>query len=87
VEPSGKDGGVMNEYKHGQPPELPAGQTWISVKTRYPDDARDVLTFGKFGLQSACFELGCEDDPCWWSPTVQSAAFKESVTHWAEAAK
>jgi hypothetical protein len=76
----------MSEHKYGQPP-MNFGNEWISVTTRYPDDARDVITFGKFGVQRACFELGQEDDPCWWSKEISPPAFKESVTHWAEVAK
>ena len=67
----------MNEQKH----------KWISVADRYPDDARGVLTKGPFGVHSGCFEWGTEDDPCWWSPTCLTAAFKTSVTHWAEIAQ
>ena len=58
--------------------------TWISVKRRLPDDARDVLTLGRYGIHVACFEWGTEDDPCWWSDDVRNADFKESVTHWRE---
>ncbi len=58
---------------------------WISVKDRYPDDARDVRAYSpEFGIHTACFERGAEDDPCWWSDEVKSAAYKESVTHWRE---
>lgn len=56
---------------------------WISVKDRYPDDARDVLTFGSYGYNVACFEWGSEDDACWWAKG-QPAMFKRSVTHWME---
>jgi hypothetical protein len=69
----------MKDY--GTPPE---GTDWISVKERCPDDAREVLTFGRFGLHRACFEWGQEDDPCWWAKEISAPAFKESVTHWAE---
>lgn len=66
-------------------PSPPAGcSAWIAVKDRFPDDARDVLTFGRYGVHKACFEWGTEDDPCWWSDEVRKADFKESVTHWAE---
>lgn len=66
-------------------PAPPAGcSAWISVKDSLPDDARDVLTLGHFGVHKACFEWGTEDDPCWWTNEVRKAAFKESVTHWAE---
>jgi hypothetical protein len=58
--------------------------TWISVSERYPDDMRDVMTRGRYGEHGACFEWGTNDDPCWWSPEVQVADFKQSVTHWAE---
>jgi len=63
----------------------PLGRSeWIACKDRLPDDARDVLTFGRYGVHRACFELGSEDDPCWWSDEVRKADFKESVTYWAE---
>ena len=56
---------------------------WIACEDRYPDDGRDVLAFGKFGYEVACFERGSEDDPCWWCG-MHGVAFKESVTHWME---
>ena len=59
-------------------------ERWIIVKDAYPDDARDVWTLGKHGIHKACFEWGCEDDPCWWSNEVLTASFKTSVTHWME---
>jgi hypothetical protein len=59
-------------------------ERWISVKDAYPDDARDVWTLGAFGVNKACFEWGADDDPCWWSNAVVTAAFKTSVTHWME---
>jgi len=66
-------------------PSPPAGcSAWIAVRDRFPDDARDVLTFGRYGVHKACFEWGTEDDPCWWTDEVRKADFKESVTHWAE---
>lgn len=57
---------------------------WISVNDRLPDDIRDVLTKGRYGVHTACFELGSDGDPCWWSDEVRKADFKTSVTHWAE---
>ena len=63
----------------------PDGRKWISVTERYPDNARDVLTWSEtFGQRTGCFEWGAEDDPCWWTDEGHTAAFKESVTHWAE---
>ena len=56
---------------------------WISVSDRFPDDSRDVLTFGSFGFDVACFEMGSNDDPCWWTPG-RGVEFKCSVTHWME---
>jgi hypothetical protein len=62
-------------------------ERWISVTDRYPDDARNVWTLGEYGINKACFEWGCDDDPCWWSSKVNTAAFKTSVTHWMEVAQ
>ena len=67
--------------EHGHDCDQPE---WISVKDRFPDDMRDVLTAGRYGVHKACFEWGTEDDPCWWSDEVRKADFKSSVTHWAE---
>ena len=74
--------GVERRCEVNKPSEV--DERWISVKDAYPDDARDVWTLGAFGVNKACFEWGCDDDPCWWSNAVVSAAFKTSVTHWME---
>lgn len=64
----------------------PPAITWISVNDRVPDDCRDVLTFGEYGVNKGCFEpdITDNDQNGWWSSEVKKAAFKSSVTHWAE---
>ncbi len=57
---------------------------WHRAQDKLPDDGRDVLTFGSYGVHKGCFEWGANDDPCWWSSDVLAGGFRTSVTHWRE---